>query len=223
MKLEAIISLAMLTAFAIAKSEDSPELPSPSPSTSEMEEPALPTPETAPSNPGPGLLPESGELPAHVPHETPPKLSASRESTLHSAGNGERFDEIQSLATRNPHAAYLLKRARSSSNSASRRAYLREYYVTVAARMRKLDPKLDSSINAYEEAKIHEVSATKSSTARTSHRSRSRRTANREVHHRLHKVSYENRYGRMIIMGEPYGPYGPVILPYPPPAFFDPW
>jgi hypothetical protein len=211
-----------MVTLAVANAEDSPsQSPSPSPSTSEIEEPALPTPETAPSNPEPGLLPESGELPARPPAEVPAKLSSTRAAPQHVLEKAGRFDEIRSLAMSNPRAASLLKRARYSSNSASRRTYLRAYYITVASRMRKLDPKLKSSIDEYEEAKMHEVSGARTSTARaSSHRSRFRRTANREAHHRLHRVSSENRYRRMIIIDDPYGPEFP---PYGPPVVFDPW
>jgi hypothetical protein len=220
-KPQSIIVLAMLIGLAaVAKAEDSgSQVPSPTPGGSQMEEPALPTPEPGPSSAVPDLLPESGELPAQVP----PKLSSGAVSTRHSSEEEGRFDEIRSLAMKNPRAAYLLKRAKSSSNSASRRSYLRAYYVAVASRMRKLDPDLASSISAYEEAKIHEVSATGNSAARVSHRSRLRHTANRERHHRSHRISSEYRYRRMIIIDDPYGPYGPEIPPYGPPMVFDPW
>ncbi len=66
-----------------------------------------------------------------------------------------------------PRAAYLLKRARHSSNSAARHLYLRAYYVAVASQMRKLDPNLKSSIAAYEETQIHEVSGPHTPPART--------------------------------------------------------
>jgi hypothetical protein len=222
MKLQSILALAILIGLdAELKAEDSgSQVPSPSPGDSEMEEPALPTPEPGPSSPVPDLLPESGELPAHPPAEVSPKLSSGAVSTRHSSEEKGRFDQIRSLAMKNPRAAYLLKRAKSSSNSASRRNYLRSYYIAVAARMRKLDPKLASSISAYEEAKIQEVSAAGNSTTRVSHHSRSRRTANLEVHHRSHRVSSGYRYRRMIIIDDPYGPEMP---PYGPPMVFYPW
>jgi hypothetical protein len=221
----ATISLAVMATLAVANAEDSPSQPlSPSPSTGE-EEPALPTLEADPSNPEPGLLPESGELPAQPPAEVQPSSTRVLQQSL-SEKEG-RFDEIRSLAMTTPRAAYLLKRARRySSSSSSRRTYLRAYYVTVAARMRKLDPELKSSIDAYEEAKIDEVSGTKASTARaSSHSSKIHRTASREVHHKLHRVSSRNRYRRIIVIDDPYGPgfspYG--FSPYGPPVGFYPW
>jgi hypothetical protein len=223
MKSQAIIALILMTALGVANAGDVPG-PSPSPalSTNEMEEPPLPSSETTPSNLAPGLLPESGELPARPPTGSPEKGSSTRASAREAIEKDSRFEEIRSLAMNSPRAARLLKSARHSSNSASRRTYLRAYYVTVASRMRKLDPKLKSSIDSYEEEKIHEVSGGRSSTARTStHSYRRHRTASREVHHRWHRDSRE-RYRRIMVIDDRYGP---EFLPYgpPPPPFFDRW
>jgi hypothetical protein len=222
MKRHAIISFVLMAALAVANGENTAsKSPSPSLNTSETEEPALPTSEAVPSNAEPGLLPESGELPAPPPAGVPSNLSSTRESPTPEFPKERRFDEIRSLAMSNPRAAYLLKRAKDSSNSASRRTYLRAYYVTVASRMRKLDPKLKSSIDAYEETKIHEVSGARTSTVGvSSRRSRLHRTASQQAHHRMHRVSSRNRYRRRIIIYDPYGPY---FAPYGPPVVFYPW
>lgn len=225
MKWQAIISLALTAGLVTVSAEDLP-LPSasPRPSASEMEEPALPVPEAGPSNPEPALLPQSDELPARPPSGPRSKLSPDRASLQQPLEKAGRFDEVRTLAMSDRRAAYLLKRARQSSNSASRHVYLRAYYVTVASRMRKLDPKLKSSIDAYEEAQIHEISGAHTATARTPiHRSRVHATASRELHHRSHRVSYQHRYRRFII-DYPYGPpYGPEFPPYGPPMVFYPW
>jgi hypothetical protein len=222
MKSQAIIALILMTALGVASAGDSPG-PSPSPalSANEMEEPPLPSSETIPSSLAPSLLPESGELPARPPAVSPGKVSSTRASAREAIEKDSRFEEIRSLAMNSPRAARLLKSARHSSNSASRRTYLRAYYIAVASRMRKLDPKLKSSIDSYEEAKIHEVSGARSSTARTSsHSSRRHRTASREVHHRWHRDP-RDRYRRIIVIDDRYGP---EFLPYgPPPPFFDRW
>ena len=221
MKCQATILLALMAALAMSKAEDSPSRPpAPTPSGSEMEEPALPTPEGAPSNPGPGLLPESGELPACPPAELPAKLSSTPASSQQGWEKEGRFDEIRTLAMSSPRAAYLLKRAKDSSNSVSRRSYLRAYYITVATRMRKLDPKLKSSIKAYEEEKIHEASGVRTSTVGTSsHHTRRHQTASHEVHHRLHRAYSVHSYRRMIMIDDPYAagfsPYGPPVVLYP--------
>jgi hypothetical protein len=124
------------------------------------------------------------------------------------------------LAMSSPRAAYLLKRAKDSSNSVSRRSYLRAYYITVATRMRKLDPKLKSSIKAYEEEKIHEATGVRTSTVGTSsHHTRRHQTASHEVHHRLHRAYSVHSYRRMIMIDDPYAagfsPYGPPVVLYP--------
>jgi hypothetical protein len=222
MKREAIISLALMAALAVVKGENLPsQTVLPALSKDEMEEPALPVSEPDLTNPGPGLLPETGELPSQPPAKAPAKLSSRGSPTLRALNKEGRFNTVRSLAMENRHAAYLLKRARQSSNSASRRAYLRAYYVTVASRMRKLDPKLKSSINAYEESKLHELSGARTLTERrSSHRSRLHRTARLAGHHRPRRVPYENRYRRIMVIDAPYGPDFPS---YGPPVVLEPW
>ena len=224
MKSLVILSVSVLIAVTMAEAQDSEpkSSPTPSPASSEMEEPALPTPEATPGDTGPILLPESSELPANPAAEQPTRASINRASTKASAKETVRFDEIQSIAMSNPRAAYLLKRARNSSSAAARRAYLRAYYSTVAARMRKLDPELKGSIDAYEEEKVHQVAGSASNGSY--HGSRSHRTETRVPHHRSRRVATHHRYERMMIMYDPYGPYpyGPYMPSYGPPVF-DPW
>ena len=220
MKSLVILSLGVLIVGAKAEAEDSQPQPA-VPHPPEMEEPALPTPEAAPGDGGSTVLPESDELLAHPRGEQPVRASSQRVSTQPSSGDEARFDEIRSKAMSNPRAAYLLKRARTSSSAAARRTYLREYYSTVAARMRRLDPELRSSIDAYEEAKIHEIAASSGSANSYSHRSSSHHTA--AAHHRSRRVSSHRHHERMVIMYDPYYPYGPYMPPYGPPVVFDPW
>jgi hypothetical protein len=219
MKRKAIILLVLMAASA-ANAEVLPQSPpTPGQDAGEVEEPALPTPEAAPSNPGPGLLPESGELPARPWALAPPELSSMPISTRKAPGQAARFETIRTLAMGDRRATHLLRRAKQSSNAASRRIYLRAYYTAVASRMRKLDPKLKSSIKAYEEEKLRELPAVRNSTARVStHHSRIHRSARLAGRHRWRKVS-ESRYRRFIIIDEPYGPEFP---PYGPPMVFEP-
>jgi hypothetical protein len=222
MKSLVILLVSVLIAVAMAEAEDSEPKSSPTPgsTSSEMEEPALPTPDATPGDAGSTLLPESNELPANPRAEQPMRASINRASTKPSAREEARFDAIQSMAMSSPRAAYLLRRARNSSSAAARRTYLRAYYSAVAARMRKLDPELKSSIDAYEEAKIHQAAGFASSGNGSSHRSRSHRTATREPHHRSRRVTARHRYERMMIIYDPDGPYMP---PYGPPVVFEPW
>jgi hypothetical protein len=222
MKWEAIILLALMAALTAVHGEDLPsQVLSQAASAGEIEEPALPGAEADPTNPGPGLLPETGELPSRASPETPAKLSSPRGPTQQALGKNGRFEVVRALAMENRHAAYLLRRAKQSSNAAARRTYLRAYYTSVASRMRSLDPKLNSSINAYEESKLHELSGGRTLTARSStHRSRLRGTAPLAGHRRWRRSAYENRYKRIIVIDAPYGPDFP---PYGPPPIFEPW
>jgi hypothetical protein len=228
MRWKVIISLMVMAALAVNAEEMPPQRPSPGQDGSEMDEPALPTSEAAPSNPEAGLLPESGELPARLPAVVPPKSPSAGMSTGKAPAEAARFEVIHALAMGDLHATRLLRRARQSSNLASRRSYLRAYYTVVASRMRQLDPKLKASINAYEEEKLGQLSSSRSSTARvSSHRSRIRRPSRLAGHHRWRRYSDENRYRRFII-DAPYGPppfppYGPPPFPpYGPPMVFEP-
>jgi hypothetical protein len=224
MKSLVILSLGLIIAVGMAEAQDSDPVssPTPAPTSGEIQEPALPAPEATPEDAGPMLLPESNELPGNPGLEQPSRTSINRASTKPSPGETARFDEVQSLAMSNPRAAYLLKRARNSSSGAARRGYLRAYYSTVAARMRKLDPELKGSIDAYEEAKFHEVAGSASNDSY--HRSHSHHLATREPHHRSRRVAAHHRHERMMIIYDPYGPYpyGPYLPPYGPPVF-DPW
>jgi hypothetical protein len=223
MRWEVIISLVGLAALAVNAEEAPSQRPAPVQDGDEMDEPALPTSEAAPSNPEPGLLPGSGELLARPPVVESPKPLSTGTLTRGAPAEAARFEAIHNLAMGDLRATRLLRRARQSSNAASRRSYLRAYYTAVASRMRQLDPKLKSSINAYEEGKLGELSSVKSSTARSSsHRSRIHRPTRLAGHHRWHKYTEEHRYRRFIIIDAPYGPYGTEFPPYGPPIVFEP-
>jgi hypothetical protein len=217
------MSLVTLAALAVHAEETPSQRPAPVQAGAEIDEPALPTSETVPSNPESGLLPGSGELPGRPP-VVAPRAPSSDMSTGKAPAEAMRFEVIHTLAMGDLRATRLLRRARQSSNSASRRrSYLRAYYTVVASRMRQLDPKLKSSINAYEEGKLRELSSVKSSTrAVSSHSSRVHRSTRLAGHHRWHRFSEEHRYRRFIIIEAPYGPYGPEFSPYGPPIVFEP-
>jgi hypothetical protein len=214
-----VFTLAMVMVVAAVNAQDTASpATGQGPSTSNPGEPVLPTPDTSPQGPDGSLLPKSGELPA-MPPKTDRESRSDREAegSKPSVDDG-RFDEVRSLAMDSPHAAYLLKRARSSSHATSRRAYLRAYYVALAARMRKLDPKLKTSINAYEESKIREIGGAGSSGSEVSHsRSRARRVASHELRRRSHGMT--SGYRRLMII---YDPYGSQYYPFPEPRWFGP-
>ena len=195
--------------------------PAPEAPKTEIDEPALPTPERNEVDSNPSLLPESDELPEHVPAEHPASRIDAAPATRVNVAENDRFESIRSQAMNNAHAAYLLKRATRASGSAARRRYMRAYYVNVAERMRKLDPKLSASINAYEEAKIRDIGEEKGSAHaighRVVHRSASRKT--RYASHRSH--SHHRHYDRAMVDYDPYEPayspyyYGPPVVFYP--------
>jgi hypothetical protein len=208
----AVFSLALLLAVTALNAQEAAD-PASSPSSSEMGEPDLPIPDLSPQEPGADLLPKSDELPAVSPKPVRTSQSGVEAAQTEVPTSDGRFEEVRLRAMDSPRAAYLLKRAQSSSHAASRRAYLREYYITLAYRMRKLDPKLRSSINAYEESKIREISGS-SPTERPPHRSGTRHVASHEPHRRSHRITSRYQYRRQI---EPYGPdYPPYYGPQPP-------
>jgi hypothetical protein len=193
--------------------------PAPEAPKTEIDEPALPTPERNAVDSSPSLLPESDELPEHVPAEHPASRMDAAPATRVNVAENDRFESIRSQAMNNARAAYLLKRATHASGSAARRRYMRAYYVNVAERMRKLDPKLSASINAYEEAKISDIGEEKGS-AHTTHHRVVHRTASRKTRYASHRShSHRRHYDRAMVDYDPYRPgyfpyyYGPVFYP----------
>jgi hypothetical protein len=195
--------------------------PAPEAPKTEVDEPALPTPERNAVDSSPSLLPESDELPEHVPAEHPASRIDATPATRANVAENDRFESIRSQAMNNAHAAYLLKRATHASGSAARRRYMRAYYVNVAERMRKLDPKLSASISAYEEAKISDIGEEKGS-AHTTHHRVVHRTASRKTRYASHRShSHRRHYDRAMVDYDPYRPgyfpyyYGPPVVFYP--------
>jgi hypothetical protein len=202
--------------------EDVPREPLPatgSPRT-EIDEPALPAPERGPVDSSPDLLPESNELPEPVPAQLPSNRKAI--ATPEKENIEERqFEKVRLQAMNNPHAAYLLRRAKRSLRSATRRSYLRAYYLNVTERMRELDPKLKSSIDAYEQAKIQQIDGQS-----VSQHASSRRTVNRRSSRKIHYANrrshpHHHYYKRIMVIEDPYGP--DYIPYYGPPVVFYPW
>jgi len=195
--------------------------PVPGASGSDMDEPALPTPELNPVNSNPSLLPESNELPAQVPAEQATNGKTAMAAPRNKMEEGGHLDAIRSQAMNDPHAAYLLKRAMHSSRSATKRSYLRAYYMRVAERMRQLDPKLKSAIGAYEQAKIRELAGGEVSTHVRSRRMAYRSTSRRLRYASHHPRSHHHYYQRAMAVEGPYGPY--YVPYYGPPVVFYPW
>jgi hypothetical protein len=195
-----------------------------SPTPNAVDEPALPNSKLEiPHPPSVGLLPESGALPEPTPRPTPGIYFPLKTKNTVVASTGKppllpkRFEEVRSIAMRNPHVAYLLQRANKASTSSARRRLMRSYYLAVCARMRVLEPGLKSSINAYQAEKTG--ASTKVSNAKTGNtqssgskrRSHHTRNASTGTHSIRHKHAYSHRviYPSDYDPDAPYGPYGP--------------
>jgi hypothetical protein len=220
--------ISILAASILALKSTAEDVPGSSPTpgespAAEMDEPALPAAEQNTPASSPDLLPESSQLPEHLPAaegSTNQKLLATR--ATEDTERQKRFKQIRSQAENDPHTAYLLKRAKRSSRSATRRNYLRAYYVSLAERMCKLDPRLKSSIETYERAKLRDIGAR--DVPQHASRVGSRKTSHKthyETHYASHRShSHHHRYHLVE------DPYGPEYLPYPyygPPVVFYPW
>jgi hypothetical protein len=206
MRRKAVFSLAFVMMVAALDAQHAPApVSDPSPGSSDAGEPTLPAPDENSQGSDADLLPKSGELPA-VPTKSGRASRSRVEAGLNSGSADEgRFEEVRLRAMESPRAAYLLKRARSSSHTASRRAYLRAYYAAMASRMRKLDPSLKTSINAYEESKIREIGGSGGLTKEgSSHRSRTRSSVSRELHRKSHRMTSRYRERRPISMDYPW-------------------
>jgi hypothetical protein len=223
MKALAILMFVTSTCLLKARAEDGPRQVQPVPEApkSQIDEPALPAPERNPVNSNPSLLPESSELPEHVPAEHTTSRKTAMNATRDNVEENSRLVAIRSQAMKDPRAAYLLKRATHSSRSATRRSYMRAYYMSVAERMRKLDPKLKSAIGAYEQAKIRELGGDEVSTRVSSHRIAHRSASRKPRYASHHPRSHHRYYQRAMAVEDPYGPY--YVPYYGPPVVFYPW
>jgi len=56
-------------------------------------------------------------------------------------------------------ANYLLKEAKGALSTEARKNFLRAYYYTICAQMRRLDPNLKPMIQAYEAEEIQKIAA----------------------------------------------------------------
>ena len=205
-----------------------------------VNEPALPDSKPAiPHPPSTGLLPESGALPNPTPNLTPAIYSPLqtkdtgvststvkpplRPKTKVESKTQKRFEEVRSIAMRNPHIVNLLKRADRASTGSARRNLMRAYYLAVCARMRSLEPGLKNSINAYQAEKTgkpvnlsdSKISGTKTRSAqkRLRHTKEAATHSTRRKHAYSHRVVYPDdydMYGPYVPYGpyRPYGPYG---------------
>jgi hypothetical protein len=167
-------SVSMLTGVCLSQEADpSPtpeatEAPTPPVESSPVLEPAAPQESPAhsvePQAP-PDLLPESNALPTR-PSNTPspfdlqpegtkielPTLPGNKPSAEQQENDQRRFRQIRTIAARNPYAIYLFDRAKVMKTDSSRRQYMRAYYLAMCNQMRRLEPKLKTTIDTFEAA-----------------------------------------------------------------------
>src|ERR1700747_1225748 len=139
--------------------------PSPSPSAAPAtmaEEIESALPDGAPQEQPPTiLLPEPNFLPpppAQTPGNETPYTMASAEPKR-TPQDESRFREIKDNAMGSARANYLLKEAKGALSTEARKNFLRAYYYTVCAQMRRLDPTLKPMIQAYQEEEIQKIAA----------------------------------------------------------------
>jgi hypothetical protein len=160
-----VLAIFLLLGSALADEPKSDASPSPSPSAAPAtmtEEIESPLPDGTPQEQPPTvLLPEPNFLPpppAQTPGNETPYTMASAEPK-HTPQDESRFREIKDNAMGSARANYLLKEAKGALSTEARKNFLRAYYYTVCAQMRRLDPTLRPMIQAYQEEEIQKIAA----------------------------------------------------------------
>src|SRR6202035_5799371 len=69
-----------------------------------------------------------------------------------------RFRQLRTIARRNPYAICFWRRARLERTEEMKREYFRIYYTTMCDEMRKLEPRLKLTIDAFEYANVARLS-----------------------------------------------------------------
>jgi hypothetical protein len=161
----------LIISSAVAEPEP-PPAPTPSPTPAHLTPPLLgniesPLPGGVPQQQTPTVL-----LPA--PNFLPPppvKLSPGNDSPLGDAPDGSkpqpedesRFQKLKGAAMGSARAGYLLKEAQDALSVEARKNFMRAYYYTICAQMRRLDPSLKSMIHNYETEEIQRLASENSS------------------------------------------------------------
>jgi hypothetical protein len=160
-----VLAIFLFLGSALADEPKSDAAPSPLPTPSAApatmtEEIESPLPNGTPQEQPPTvLLPEPNFLPPPPP-QTPgnetPYTEASAEPK-HTPEDESRFKEIKDSAMGSTRANYLLKEAKGALSTEARKNFMRAYYYTVCAQMRRLDPNLRSMIQAYQAEEIQKI------------------------------------------------------------------
>jgi hypothetical protein len=122
----------------------------------------------------PELLPKSDALPGTRAGVFDPVPTASPTPTPISAEqqkrNEARFAEIRSSAMRSARPIFLLEESRSALTDEARKNFLRAYYYSVCAEMRRMEPGLKSMINEFEREQIRSLAKGRSPLVTIAHR-----------------------------------------------------
>ena len=169
------LSAALLAEIVCAQDAEPSPTASPAPISENAPSPQPAMPKASPSPTAelkapPDLLPESRSLPAQ-PVDTPipydlmpegtkleiPELHLDKPSAEQQEEDKVRFRQLRTIAVRNLYAMYLYDRARLTKTEESRREYLRAYYELMCNQMRRVEPRLKATIDAYENLMISRV------------------------------------------------------------------
>lgn len=157
------LAMFLLMGSVLADEPESDTSPSPSPSPAAVMAPQViesALPEGTPQEQPPTvLLPEPNFLPP-PPAQTPGSetvLAMAPDDGKRTPQDESRFKEIKDAAMGSARANYLMKEAKGALSSEARKNFLRAYYYTVCAQMRRLDPNLRPMIQAYESEEIQKI------------------------------------------------------------------
>jgi hypothetical protein len=183
----------LIISSAVAEPEPRPSpTPSPIPAALAPTIPESPLPDGLPQQQAPTiLLPDPNFLPS------PAKLSPGNDSPLGDAPeeskpelqDESRFQKLKSAVMGSARANYLLKEAKTALSNEARKNFMRAYYYTICAQMRRLDPSLKSVIKNYETEEIQKLGSESSShgikkkTAHPKNSSGSRLASAKRRHH----------------------------------------
>ena len=164
-----VVAIFLLLGSALADEPKSDASPSPSPSPVAAPAPATMTEEiesalpdgTPQEQPPTVLLPEPNFLPPPPPQSPGNETGYTMASAepKHTPEDESRFREIKDSAMGSARANYLLKEAKGALSTEARKNFMRAYYYTVCAQMRRLDPTLKSMIQVYQSEEIQKIAA----------------------------------------------------------------
>ena len=157
-------ALAIFLLLGSASADEPQPSSTPSPSAApalKLDDFESPLPEGSPEGQTPPiLLPEQNFLPPppvllSPGADGPVAISAD---TRPDPENESRFKEVKNTAMGSSRANYLLKEAKTALTGEARKNFMRAYYYTVCAQMRRIDPSLKLMIKSYENEEIQKLS-----------------------------------------------------------------